>query len=319
MCGVWRNKTMQASQRGNCHHSQPASHIWATRAHNIYTTWPGSNTHPCIEGTQQAPHGRQQADHSPAAKIGCRSRRMCGVGRNKTMQASQRGKCQHSPPASRIWATRAHNIYTTWPGSNTHPCIEGTQQAPHGRQQADHSPAAKIGCRSRRMCGVGRNKTMQASQRGKCQHSPPASRIWATRAHNIYTTWPGSNTHLCIEGTLQAPHGGKQADHSLAAEKGCRSRCMCGVGRKKTKQAGQRGNCHHSLPASHVCATRATNIYTTWPGSNTYTRIEGTQPAPHGRQQADHSLAAEMGGAKMHVWCWAKQNKTGRSQGHMPA
>ena len=36
---------------------------------------------------------------------------------------------------------------------------------------------------------------------------------------------------------------------------------MCGVGQKKTKQAGQRGTCQHSLPASHIWATRTHNIH----------------------------------------------------------
>ena len=46
---------------------------------------------------------------------------------------------------------------------------------------------------------------------------------------------------------------------------------------------------------------------------------ESIQPAPHGGQQGDHSLAAEIGGIQMHVWGRAKENKAGRSVVHMLA
>ena len=39
----------------------------------------------------------------------------------------------------------------------------------------------------------------------------------------------------------------------------------------------------------------------------------------HGGQQADHSPAAEIGAIQMHVWGRAKENKAGRSEGHMLA
>ena len=134
-----------------------------------------------------------------------------------------------------------------------------------------------------------RKKTKQAG----------ASHIRASRAHNKH--------HMA---------GSKPITHPLQNQAG--SRCMCGVGRKKTKQAGQRGTCQHSRPASHIWATRAQNIHH-MAGRNTHPCIEGTQQAPNGRQQADHSRAAEPGGIQMHVWCWAKENKAGWSEGHMPA
>jgi hypothetical protein len=38
---------------------------------------------------------------------------------------------------------------------------------------------------------------------------------------------------------------------------------------------------------------------------------EGTQKAPHGGQQADHSPPAESGGIQMHVWGKAKEHNAG--------
>jgi hypothetical protein len=73
---------------------------------------------------------------------------------------------------------------------------------------------------------------------------------------------------------------------------------------KQYKTAGQRGTCH-SIDSQ--------------PASITHLGNEGTKPAPHGGQQADHSLAAERGGIQMHVWGTAKQYKDGWSEGHMPA
>ena len=72
------------------------------------------------------------------------------------------------------------------------------------------------------MCGVGRRKTKQAGQRGTYQHSLPASHIWASRAHNKH--------HIA---------GSNPIAHQLQNHEG--STCICGVGQKKTKQAGQRG------------------------------------------------------------------------------
>ena len=56
-----------------------------------------------------------------------------------------------------------------------------------------------------------------------------------------------------------------------------------------------------------------------WPGSNTHGIMEGTKHTPYGGQHADHSPAAESGWIKMHVWGRAKENKAGRSEGHMLA
>ena len=68
----------------------------------------------------------------------------------------------------------------------------------------------------------------------------PSSHIWATRAHNQH--------HMA---------GSKPITHGLQNQEG--SRCMCGVGRNKTKQADQGGTCQHSLPASHMEYSRAHN------------------------------------------------------------
>ena len=47
------------------------------------------------------------------------------------------------------------------------------------------------------------------------------------------------------------------------------------------------------------------------PASNTHRIIEGTEHTPHGGMEADHSLAAESGWIRMHVWGWAKDNNSG--------
>ena len=146
------------------------------------------------------------------------SRCMCGVGRTKTKEAGQRGTCQHSRPASHIWATRAHNIHH----------MAGSKPFTHRLQSQDGS---------RCMSGVGQKKTKQAGQRGTCQHSRPASHTWATRAHNTH--------HMA---------GSKPFTHMLQNQEG--SRCMCGVGQQKTIQGSQRGTCQHGQPATHICATR---------------------------------------------------------------
>ena len=56
-----------------------------------------------------------------------------------------------------------------------------------------------------------------------------------------------------------------------------------------------------------------------WPASNTHLSNGDTEHTPQGEQQADHSLAAEIGGIQMDVWCREKENTAGRSEGHMPA
>jgi hypothetical protein len=177
---------------------------------------------------------------------------MCGVGQKKTTQAGQRGTCQHSRAATQIRASRARNKHH----------IAGSKPIAHQLQNQDGS---------RCMCGVGQKKTKQAGQRGTCQHSRPSTHIWATRAHNIH--------HIA---------GSKPITHQLQNQDG--SRCMCGVGRKKTKQASQRGTCQHSQPAI-----------------STHLGNEGTYHTPHGGQQADHSHAAESGWIQMHVWGRAKE------------
>ena len=151
------------------------------------------------------------------------SRCTCGVGGKNTMQAGQRGTCQHSQPASHVWATRAQN-----------------QHHMAGSKPITYKLQNQAG--SRCMCGVGQKKKKQASQRA---HASIAGQHHTSgqQGHIKYTTWPGS---LAITYVLQNQAG---------------SRCMCGVGRKKTKQAGQRGTCQHSQPASHIWATRAHNVH----------------------------------------------------------
>ena len=167
------------------------------------------------------------------------------------------------------------------------------------------------------MCGVGRKKTKQAGQRGTCQHSLPASHIWATRAQNIHHMAGQEHTSAHRGHTTSTTW--QAASHSLT---GCRIRrdpdaCVVLGERKQSRLV--RG-AHASIACQHhTSGQQGHRIYTTWPGRNTHPRIEGTQQAPHGRQQADYSRAAESGGIQMHVWCWAKENKAGQSEGHMPA
>ena len=155
------------------------------------------------------------------------------------LQAGQRGTCQKGRPASHIWARMGHIIHR----------MPGSKPLTHTLQNQE---------RSRCMCGVGRKKTKQASQRAHTSiASQPASHIWETRAHNIH--------HMA---------GSKPITHKLQNHDG--SRCMCGVGRKKTKQASQiRG---------HILAL---------PASNSHLSNKVKHHTPHGGQQAGHSQAAE--------------------------
>ena len=170
-------------------------HTSAHRGHTTSTTW------------------RQQADHSRAAESGGIHMHVWGRAKEHNA-AGQRGTCQHSQPASHDWVSRAHNI--------NH--IAGGKPITHPLQ----NPAG-----SRCMCGVGRKKTKPASQRGTCQHSQTASHMEYYIAHNIH--------HMA---------GSKPITHQLQNQEG--SRCMCGVGQKKKKQAGQRGTCQHSRPSAHM-------------------------------------------------------------------
>ena len=56
-----------------------------------------------------------------------------------------------------------------------------------------------------------------------------------------------------------------------------------------------------------------------WVANNTNVESKGTQQAPHGGTQPDHSLPAELGGIPMHVWGRTKEHSAGQSEGHMPA
>jgi hypothetical protein len=100
--------------------------------------------------------------------------------------------------------------------------------------------------------------------------------------------WVANNTHAGSKGPQQAHMAGsKPITHHLQNQGG--SRCMCGVRRKNTMQASQKGN----MPA--------------WVANNTHAGSKGTQQTPHGGKQADHSLPAELGGIQMHVWGRTKQ------------
>ena len=160
------------------------------------------------------------------------------------------------------------------------------------------------------------------------------------QGHRIYTTheWPGRNTHPHIEGTQQAPHGRQQAIHSRAAESGADPDACVVLGERKQSRlvrgahasiagqhhtSGQQGHRIYTtwLAGTHIRATRAQNYTPDMAGQEqpAHPRIEGTQQAPHGRQQADHSPAAEIGGIQMHVWGRTKEHNAGQSEGHMPA
>ena len=76
------------------------------------------------------------------------------------------------------------------------------------------------------------------------------------------------------EGIYQAPNGGQQVDHSLAAEIGGIQMHVWGKA-KEIKAGWSEGH----MPA--------------YPASITHLGNEGTYPAAHGRQQAIHSHAAE--------------------------
>ena len=155
--------------------------------------------------------------------MSCLCKIACGWRGQKGEECRSEGHNQHDQQASHIWATRAHNIHH----------MAGSKPIIHQLQNQEGS---------RCMCGVGRKETKQAGQRGTCQHSQPASHIWATRAHNIH--------HMA---------GSKPIIHQLQNQAG--SRCMCGVGRKNTMLAGQRGTCQHSQTASHMEYYIAHNIH----------------------------------------------------------
>ena len=205
---------------------------------------------------------------------------MCGIGHKKTKQAGQRGTCQHSLPASHIRASRAHNKHH----------MAGGKPITHQLQNQEGS---------RCMSGVGHKKTKHTGQRDTCQHSQPASHIWASRALNKH--------HMA---------GSKPITHQL--QKGRDPNACVVLGERK--QCRHVRGAHASIACQHYTSGQQGQIlYTTWPASVTHLGIEGTQQAPHGRQQADHSPAAESGGIQMHVWGRAQENKAGWSEGHMPA
>ena len=198
--------------------------------------------------------------------------------------------------------------------------MEGSKPITHALQNQ-----AGLTC----MCGFGRKNTKHAGQRSTCHH--------------------GSRQHTSEQrGTHQKHHmaGSKPITHSLKKQSG--SRCMCGGGRKKTKQAGQStcqlaGQQHTSEQRGHITSTtwRAASqsltsckvsrdpdacvglgdikqsrvvrrAHASWPASNTHLSIKGTKQAPHGGQQANHSPAVEPGGGiRRQVRGWAIENKAG--------
>jgi len=151
-------------------------------------------------------------------------------------------------------------------------------------------------------------------------HTPAQSgstHIWATRAHNIH--------HMAGQERTSAHRGHTTSTTWQAAS---RSLTSCRIRRDpdacavlgERKQSRQVRGAHASIAChQHTSGQQGHIIYTIWPGRHTHLRIEGAKKAPHGRQQADHSPAAESGGIQMHVWSRAKGNKAGRSEGHTPA
>jgi hypothetical protein len=189
---------------------------------------------------------------------------MCGVRRKTTKHTGQRGTCQHSRPASQHTRNnRRPTTSTTWRAAS--------QSLTTCRIKRDRDACVVL---------AERNQSRQLSVASK-----------AGQHHTYGQRWAHNQHHMA---------GSKPITHSLLIYDGCR--CMCGVGQKKTKQAGQRGTCQHSRPATR-----------------NHLSNKGTQQATPVGQQADHSRAADIGGIQMRVWGRAKENKAGRSEGHMPA
>jgi hypothetical protein len=99
--------------------------------------------------------------------------------------------------------------------------------------------------------------------------------MWAARAHGKH--------HMA---------GSKLITHLLRNQEGSRRTHVWG--RTKEHNAGQ--------SEGHMPA---------WVASNTHVGSKGTRQAPHGGKQADHSLAAELGGIQMHVWGRTQENNAG--------
>ena len=103
--------------------------------------------------------------------------------------------------------------------------------------------------------------------------------------------WPASIIHLDNEGTDHTPHGGKQAEHSRAAESGGIQ--MHVWGKTKENKAG-RSEGHASLDGQHHTSGN-----------------KGTYNAPHGGRRANHSPPAVSGWIQTNMWGRATENKAG--------
>jgi hypothetical protein len=223
----------------------------------------GSEQHTCGQQGHTAKTTRRDASHS---LTGCRIRR--------------------DPDASVEQGEKTQCGLVRWPhasiASQQHTSEQkGAQQAPHGGQQADHSPAGESGGIQMHVWGKAKEHNAGYSE----GHMPAQ---------------PASITHLSKRANSKHhTAGNKPITHHLQIQEG--SRCMCGVRRKNTMQASQKGH----MPA--------------WVANKTHVCSKGTQQAPHGGKQADHSLAAESGGIQMQVWSTAQEHNAGQSEGHMQA
>ena len=150
---------------------------------------------------------------------------------------------------------------------------KGAQHTPHAGTQAIHSQAAESG--GIQMLVWGRTKEHNA---GWSDGHMPA---WVANTTNL-----SKRAH-----SIHHMPGRKPFTHSLQNQEG--SRCMCGVGRKNTMRANSDGH----MPA--------------WVANNTHVGSKGTQQAPHGDKQADHSPPAESGGIQMQVWGRTKEHNAG--------
>ena len=295
MCGVGRKNTMQASQRGTCQHSLPASHIWATRAHSIH--------HMAGQEHTSAHRGHTTSTTWQAASrllTGCRIRRdpdACVVLGERKQSRPVRGAhasiaCQHH-----TWNIRGHITSTTWRAAwqpltscrikrDPDACVvlgERKQSRPvrgaHASIACQHHTWNIRGhitsttwraawqpltsCRIKRdpdACVVLGERKQSRLVRGAHASIAGQHHTSGQQGHRIYTTWlAGTHIRASRAHNKHQMAGSKPITHGLQNQEG--SRCMCGVGRKNTMQASQRGTCQHSLPASHIWATRAHSIH----------------------------------------------------------
>ena len=174
---------------------------------------------------------------------------MCGVGRQKTKQAGQRGTCQHGKPATHSSGQRGHITSTTWRAATqsltrcrirkgpdacvglgdrqqskqvrgAHASIAGQH---HTSGQRGHiiSTTGRTATQSLTCCRIRKGPDACVGQgdrrnQGRLVRGAHASiaghQHWASRTHNIH--------HMV---------GSNAIAHHLQNQEG--SRCMCGVGR----------------------------------------------------------------------------------------